>query len=416
VASVRTVLPRPVTEADTILGVRPEIVYEPRTVEEAAEILRETASDGKRLAFVGGGTDLEIGGPLQGLDAVMRTGGLSRIIEHAPADQIVVVEAGVTLATLQTALAEHGQRLALDPPLPERATVGGIVAANAFGPRRARYGSVRDLIIGVSLVRADGTLARGGGKVVKNVAGFDLPKLMVGSLGTLGMIATATFRLHPLPEISETLLLPEREPKEVRALAARIKEAQLEPTSVVAILRAGGGFEVAVRLEGFRAGVAEQQDRLAALLREESGAVCEVLDRTAAGSFWARHDALRVSSPLRAKLAALPSAIDALAADVLPHLLSTLESPSFVWYATLGLGFVCGVPGPADAVAAAVERARTLLSHGGGSLTLLAAPPPIRQRLDVWGPPPPAVSLMRSVKERLDPQRRLAPGRFVGGI
>lgn len=409
-------LARPATDADEILGVRPEIVYEPKTVEEAAEILREAASHGKRLAFVGGGTDLGIGGSPQGLDTVLRTGGLSRIIEHAPSDQIVVVEAGVTLATLQSALARHGQRLALDPPLPERATVGGIVAANAFGPRRARYGSVRDLIIGVSLVRADGTLAHGGGKVVKNVAGFDLPKLMVGSLGTLGLIASATFRLHPLPEVSETLLLPERQAKQVRAVAARIKEAQLEPASVVAILRAGGGFDVAVRFEGFRAGVAEQRERLAALLREEPGAVCEVLDRTAAESFWARHDALRASSPLRAKLAALPSAIDALAADVLPQLLSTFESPSFIWYATLGLGFVCGVPGPADTVAAAVERARALLLRGGGSLTFLAAPSSIRQRLDVWGPPPPALSLMRSVKERLDPQRRLAPGRFVGGI
>jgi len=416
VAGVRTVLARPATDADEILGVRPETVYEPKTVEEAAEILREAAGHGTRIAFVGGGTELEIGGPPEGLHAILRTGGLSRIIEHAPSDQIVVVEAGVTLATLQSTLAKHGQWLALDPPLPERATVGGIVAANAFGPRRARYGSVRDLIIGVSLVRADGTLARGGGKVVKNVAGFDLPKLMVGSLGTLGLIATATFRLHPLPEVSETLLLPERGAKEVRALAAQIREAQLEPTSVVAILRAGGGFDLAVRFEGFRAGVAAQRERLAALLRADPGAGWEVLDRTAADSFWARHDALRVSSPLRAKLAALPSAIEVVAGDVLPHLLSALERPSFIWYATLGLGFVCGVPGPADVVADAAERARVLLSRGGGSLTLLAAPPSLRQRLDVWGPHPPALSLMRSVKERLDPQRRLAPGRFVGGI
>ena len=123
---------------------------------------------------------------------------LERIVEHAPLDQIVIVEAGVRLASLQDALARSGQMLALDPPWAGRATIGGLVATNAFGPRRTRYGSIRDLIIGISIVRADGTEARGGGKVVKNVAGFDVPKLMVGSLGTLGLIATVNFRLHPL--------------------------------------------------------------------------------------------------------------------------------------------------------------------------------------------------------------------------
>src|SRR5262249_7892182 len=159
---------------------------------------------------VGGGTDLGLGAPPARLDAVLATSGLDRVVEHAPSDQIVVVEAGRTLGQLQSVLAEHGQRLALDPAMPGKKTIGGIVAADAFGPRRARFGSVRDLIIGVSFVRADGAAARGGGKVVKNVAGFDLPKLFVGSLGTLGLITTATFRLHPLPEEEVSVLLPGR--------------------------------------------------------------------------------------------------------------------------------------------------------------------------------------------------------------
>ena len=200
-------------EEDAILGVQPSVVFEPESIEEAVEVMRETGRDGKSLAVVGGGTDLELGTPPSRLDVVVRTRRLARVIEHAPSDQIVIAQAGMTLSALQQTLAPHGQQLALDPPLPERATVGGIVAANAFGPRRARYGSVRDLIIGISLVRADGTLARGGGKVVKNVAGFDLPKLLVGSLGTLGMIVSATFRLHPLPEDTATLLMPERDAK-----------------------------------------------------------------------------------------------------------------------------------------------------------------------------------------------------------
>src|SRR5262249_58992203 len=267
--------------------------------------------------------DLELGAPPRKLDAILRTRGLNRIVDHAPSDQIVVVESGRSLADLQADLASHRQRLALDPALPERKTVGGIIAANAFGPRRARFGSVRDLLIGFSFVRADGTPGRGGGKVVKNVAGFDLPKLMVGSLGTLGLITTATFRLHPLPEEETTLFLPARSASDVRALASGIKDAQLEPSSVVAARREDGAYDVAVRFEGFRAGVEEQRDRLAAALRGGS-ASCEILDDPAAGRFWGAHDELRSVPPLRGKLAALPSHIEVLAAEVLPGLAAAI--------------------------------------------------------------------------------------------
>ncbi len=308
-----TAFSRPPAEGDAILGVRPGTVFEPSTVEEAVEVVGESGRGGKALAFVGGGTDLELGAPPRRLDAVVRTSRLSRIVEHAPFDQIVVVEAGMTLEALQAALAPHRQRLALDPPLPGRKTVGGIIAANAYGPRRARFGSVRDLIIGISFVRADGTLARGGGKVVKNVAGFDLPKLMVGSLGTLGLITTATFRLHPLPEEEVTLRLPGRTAAGVRSLMRAVKEAQLEPTSVVAAWRQADQFDVAVRFEGFRAGVAEQRERLAGLVRKEPEGACEVLDEGTARAFWSRHDELRAGPPLRAKLTALPTHIEAIA-------------------------------------------------------------------------------------------------------
>jgi glycolate oxidase FAD binding subunit len=401
-------------EEDAILGVRPSVVFEPESIEEAVEVMRETGRDGKNLAVVGGGTDLELGTPPSRLDVVVRTGRLARVIEHAPSDQIVIAQAGMTLSALQQTLAPHGQQLALDPPLPERATVGGVIAANAFGPRRARYGSVRDLIIGISLVRADGTLARGGGKVVKNVAGFDLPKLLVGSLGTLGMIVSATFRLHPLPEDTATLIVPERDAKGVRALVGKIREAQLEPTSVVAVSWGSSRFDVGVRFEGFGAGVREQRDRMVALLAPDGA--CQVLDEVASAAFWDRHDSLRTAGIFRAKLTALPNAIEEIAEDVLPPLLSVLGNPGFVWYATLGLGFICGAPGSPESVASAVGRTRRLLAKGDGTLTVTAAPASIRERVDVWGSPPSALSLMKSVKARLDPDHRLNPGRFVGGI
>ena len=411
-----TAFARPSAEGDAILGVRPGTVFEPSTVEEAVEIVGESARGGKALAFVGGGTDLELGAPPRKLDAVVRTSRLSRVVEHAPFDQIVVVEAGMTLESLQAALVPHRQRLALDPPLPERKTIGGIIAANAYGPRRARFGSVRDLIIGISFVRADGTLARGGGKVVKNVAGFDLPKLMVGSLGTLGLITTATFRLHPLPEEEVTLRLPGRTAAGVRSLVRAVKEAQLEPTSVVAAWRQADQFDVGVRFEGFRAGVAEQRERLAGLVRKEPEGACEVLDDGTARAFWSRHDELRAGPPLRAKLTALPTQIEAIARDVLPGMLAALADPGFLWYASLGLGFLAGSPANTDSAAAAILAARERVAGLGGTLTLQAAPAAIRERVDVWGPPPPSLPLIQSVKDRLDPQARVSPGRFVGGI
>ncbi|HEX7253500.1 MAG TPA: FAD-binding oxidoreductase [Thermoanaerobaculia bacterium] len=398
---------------DAVLGAVPAEVFEPGSIDEAVAVMRECARGRKSVAIIGGGTDLDCGGPPARLDAVVRTRHLNRVVEHAPSDQIVVAEAGMTLSALQRVLAAHGQQLALDPPLPERATVGGVIAANAFGPRRARYGSVRDLIIGVSFVRADGTLVRGGGKVVKNVAGFDLPRLLVGSLGTLGLIVTGTFRLHPLPEKSATLVLLDCDAKGVRAAVGKLREAQLEPASVVAVARSSSRFDLGVRFEGFGAGVRDQSERTRSLLAESGGAV---RDDEAARVFWQRHDSVRTSGPFRAKVAALPSAIEEITEEALPPLFSALRDSGFVWYATLGIGFVTGVPSAPDAMASAVARARRFLGRGQGTLTISAAPPSIRESLDVWGPPPPSLHLMKSVKERFDPEGRLNPGRFVGGI
>lgn len=405
---------------DAVLGKMPGIVAEPASVEEAAAVVSETSRDGKSLLFVGGGTDLEAGGVPESLDVLLSTRRLDRIVEHAPSDQIAVVEAGVPLAALARVLAAHGQRLALDPPLPERATVGGVIAANAFGPRRARYGTARDLLIGVTLVRADGRLARGGGKVVKNVAGFDMPRLMTGSLGTLGLVATATFRLHPLPEASATLSVAGLAPGTLRTLLGRIRDAQLEPDSVVAFRAGEDRFDLAVRFEGFRPSVGAQRDRLARLGTEASLGV-EALEEAAARAVWARHDAARRGGTVRVKVAALPSALASVERGVFAPLSDALGDPaaSFVWYPTLGLGFAGGSPRDSASIAAvatALGAARRTLAEGGGSLVVLAAPEAVRTAVDPWGGAPSALVLMRAVKLRLDPGRRLAPGRFVGGI
>ena len=405
---------RPGTSADAILGVVPKEVSSPATVEEAAAFLEEKARASSRVGFVGGGTALSLGRPPARLDAVLRTDRLTRIVEHAPSDQIIVVEAGLTLASLQRAVAAHGQRLALDPPLAERRTIGGLVATNGFGARRTRYGSLRDLIIGVSLVRADGAVAKGGGKVVKNVAGFDLPKMMVGSLGTLGLVATATLRLHPLPDSDVTLISRARTARGVRELVAAMRGAQLEPVAVAA-LSANQGLDLGIRFEGFEAGVKEQADRTLALAAKNAAA-CDVLSEAEARAFWERHDALRTAGPLRAKIAMLPSAFEEFFERVLPALGAALSDAACASYPALGISFVSGVPSDDDAVAAAIAKIREFLAPAGGSLVLEEAPDGVRAHADPWGPAPASFGLMRALKDRLDPDGRLNPGRFVGGL
>jgi glycolate dehydrogenase FAD-binding subunit len=452
-----------VTDRDAILGVRPRAVYAPATVDECAEVMTMAARERLRLGFVGGGTSLGHGAAPTALDAVVRTERLARIIEHVPADMVVVAEAGVTLAALQAALGAHGQRLALDAPSPERATIGGLIASGGFGPLRARYGGVRDLIIGVTLVRADGEVARGGGKVVKNVAGFDLPKVACGSLGTLGLVAAAAFRLHPLPEATRTVWAGGLRAEAVVALVAAARDAQLEPASVVAVTQAprgidrrsriagggdpdgsaggagdlprgpdrrsriaGGGdpdgsaggagdlprgidrFELGFRFEGFGRGVEHQASQMIARAHA-AGARAEQLDDAAAAAFWRRHDQVRTAAPLRLRVAGLPTRLASIAA-----LVALLGD--FTWYATLGLGFAGGAMHDLATTVAAVTAARAALVAEGGSLVLEEAPPQLRAAIDPWGPVPPAFSIMERLKRRFDPEGRLNPGRFVGGL
>src|SRR5918995_3057509 len=189
---------REATSEDAVDGVGPSFVAEPGSVEETSELLRFAAEEGLAVSPRGGGTKASLGNPPRELDLILSTVRMDEVIEHVPGDQVVRVQAGIRLRDLQERLAGSDQMLGIDPP-EEGATVGGAVAANSTGPRRYRYGTIRDLIIGITVILSDGTVAKAGGKVVKNVAGYDLSKLFTGSLGTLGVIANANFRLHPRP-------------------------------------------------------------------------------------------------------------------------------------------------------------------------------------------------------------------------
>lgn len=371
------------------------IEYSPANIEECSAALATS----HQISFAGGGTEAELGNPAVA-DAVVRSDRMRRIVDYSPSDMVLTAEAGVTLAEVNEAAREQKQRLALDPPQPERATMGGLVATGAYGPRRARYGAIRDLIIGVTMIRADGVVARGGGKVVKNVAGFDLPKLACGSLGTLGMIATATFRLHPLPEMSATTLFEGLPADGVLPLVNSVRQAQLEPASVVAIRTSAGRYDLGFRFEGFGKGVTQQVKRVLTLGRASA------LSDDDAAAFWKRHDETRSGGPARIRIAALPSAFTQVSSIV-----EELRPSSFAWYATLGLGFVA-----CAGDAAAISTARAKIAGMSGSLVIESAPAEVRAGIDVWGPVPSSFRIMEELKLRFDPERRLNRGRFVGGL
>lgn len=405
---------RDATAADAVLGATPRLVFEPTSHAQCADAFARAREHRWSLAPVGGRTELGLGPAPTRLDAVVSARRLDRIIEHCPPDQVISVEAGITLAALQGALSEHGQRLAFDPPRADQATIGGLLATNAFGPLRTRFGSLRDLVIGVGILRADGSFARGGGKVVKNVAGFDLPKLMVGSLGTLGMIVSATFRVHPLPETQATLRIRGLDPAWVVSLAHGLRQRQLEPSAVVA-LGPYADLDVLVRFEGFGAGVRDQCEALMGLAGD-LGRTLEALTTAEAAVAWQRHDAMRTRGNARVKVAVLPTSLRSAAADVLAPLTGALALPTTVWYPTLGLGFVAGDAVEGEVFARAVGEARAATARLGGSLIVHDLPADMRAKVDVWGPPPIALPLMKRVKDRFDPDGRLNPGRFVGGL
>ncbi len=408
---------RPAAPGDEVLGLSPRLVFEPATEAEAAEAMRACARDRLRVLVVGGGTDLGLGHRPTGIDAVIRTTRLAGVLEHAPHDQIVRALAGTTLSALQARLAPHGQRLALDPPFPTLATLGGLVCANGYGPLRASRGSTRDLVIGATLVRADGVVARGGGKVVKNVAGFDLPRLLVGSLGTLGLLTSVNFRLHPLPEARTTLRFAPADGAGVRAVVKAALAAQVEPAALCALCgEAPGALSLGVRFEGFGPGVAGQVARLLDAAGK-AGVPGQPLEEAAAAAFWAACDAARERGPVRARLSAPPGAAGAMAA-ALSTLSRALPGGAAGWYPTLGLGFAGGEASGAAPLAAALAEARAGLGALHGAVVLSAVPEALRAGLDPWGPAPPApaLALMRRLKAQLDPEGRLAPGRMVGGI
>jgi glycolate oxidase FAD binding subunit len=413
------------TETDEIAGVRPQFIVEPANEAEVAAVLAFADREGLKVLVRGGGTQSGLGFPPTGGDIILSTTWLNQVVEHVPHDMTVTVQAGLPLDNLQTILSQQRQWLALDPILEAEATIGGLIATNVSGSRRLRYGGVRDQIIGIRVVLPDGTIGKGGGKVVKNVAGYDLPKLFAGSLGTLGVIASATFRLYPLPTASRTVVLTTSEPFFLWDLALRTLSSTLVPT-IMDILGSNDQerpYTMAVRFEmGQEAAEAQAATlvELAANVSARLGKTAKILHGEAEEQFWScakAHFAVwgNTGAALTLKTSVLPtemvSWVDSLHHTAQEGHLSTM------WRAHAGHGLIFTQLAGADetTVASAVEALRLSAQYLQGSLAVLDGPATLTQQLDVWGTTP-ALDVMHRLKSRFDPHATLNPGRFVGRI
>jgi glycolate oxidase FAD binding subunit len=422
------------TAADSIGDVTPSFVASPSSTDEAAALLRAAAEHGLSVVPRGGGSRLSWGTPPVSADVVvdMSSGfpesGVpgpgsagsgsagsesagSGVIEHAAGDLVARVRAGARMGAVREILSAAGQEIALD--VPDEATVGGVVASGLAGPRRLRYGTPRDLLIGVTFVRADGTVAHSGGKVVKNVAGYDLGKLLAGSQGTLGLITEAVFRLHPLPAARSFVTASYPSAAAAAPAVSAAAASQLVPSAVeVRRAKPGGPVGVGVLLEGSESGVAARAAAMAVLLRAAGSSRTA---RAAAGPAWwpgapqARSGTLIQVSFWVSALESVLDSVDTVSRDLGIPAAVTGSAGAGVVYIRLGANT------PAHLLARLVTTLRRTLQHERGGVLVLAAPGPVRTALSGHGGLAgtlPSARLMRAVKDRFDPGHRLSPGRI----
>lgn len=402
-------------------GVVPVHVVDAATIDEVRDAVRTTAATGEALVASGRGRHLDVGDAPARCDLLLRLAGLSRIREHHAADMTITVDAGCTLAGIDAALAAEGQWLALDAPAPEDTTVGGLLAANLAGPLRASHGTARDLLLGLRWVSAQGELVAAGGKVVKNVAGYDLHKAHVGALGTLGVLVEATFKVRPRPPHERALVVSCADPRSAitAALDARdtFEPAWLEAASG-SVLGVDGPAAIAVGWLGIEPELDDAERRVRARLAATDGAhVARTLaDGDAAALRRRLADFCLTPAGAVLRVATLPDALG----DAIAGLVSTAGSGAMRWAAHAANGVARVLVDEPSSVARIVADTRPRLERAGGSLVVERATRDVKHLLaahgGVFGDPGPGRELMRRLKDAFDPGRVLSPGRYVAGI
>ncbi len=406
-------------------GLVPRAVVAPRSAGETARALAFASERGLAVGVLGGGTRRRLGNPPARLDVVLLTRALDAVTEYEPTDFVITAQAGISLTALAAVTAPHGQMLSLDPPALPGSTLGGALSADASGPRRFLHGTARDLVIGIEAALPDGTVVRSGGRVVKNVAGYDLKKLFLGAIGTLGVITASSLKLHAIPEDERFLAAGFARAPDAAACAARLLYAGLDlgaldlANGALAAVAGGdpGLWTLALSIAGAASSTAAQAEEALALCRragasstqmhsgDEARAAC---DRLRAASLAGTDEvALRAGVPVGNTV---PFAAE------MEKSLAPLGMPRIG--ARAGNGIVtallrAGAPGP---IAAAAEEIRERAGALGGSLAIESAPPEVKRAIEVWGAPAPLTRLSARVKEAFDPRGVMAPGRLPGPI
>jgi glycolate oxidase FAD binding subunit len=426
------VFPREEAASYAVDGIIPQVVAMPATVEEVAEVMRIASREDAAVILWGSGTTISLGNTPRRYDIALCLSHLNAVVEYEPADVTATVQVGKTLADLQRHLAEHGQFLALDPPSAQESTIGGILAVNASGPSRHAYGTARDLILGMRAVQADGRIIKAGGRVVKNVAGYDLSRLFIGSLGSLGIIVEASFKLAPLPKAERTavVLLPSaQEAWRFANQTANLSLRAVELLNAVALRQvatvreaAQDGYALVLAAAGEPAAVERSLREIGELSRRAAAALAEV-DESAQRQLWQAIASLARPShsdaALVCKAAVLPSRVPALSERIDTTGRELGLAPLLVSHLTAGIVYSAWPLPQDEGVQRALDLATTLrqaVAGLGGSLVIEACPLALKEKIDVWGEPAADFPLMRRIKEQFDPQGILNPGRFLGRL
>ena len=456
---------RETTAAHVVDGVPPGAVVFPKNADQVSKSVRFARQANLAVVPWGSGSKMSMGNPPERLDLVLNTGRMNHMIDVDTANMTITVEAGVKFRDIQARLATEEDRcylpledlvteadevicsershsgsfLSLDPAFAERATIGGIIAANSSGPRQLLYRLPRDIILGVRMVSPNGDILGSGGKTVKNVSGYDISKLMVGSLGTLGVLCEMTFKLLPLPEKMETLLLSFDAFSGAAAFAERVFETSLLPAAVEIMNRAayerlavvGGadpgksGYAAAVALEGFEQAVDRMRSEIRVMGEAEGACSHMVLSEERHRSFWLAVSDLgaagdrpfaidaKLNYPISEWKKIVHAVEDICSKATLSHAFQVRAGNGIcMLYLTPDAGHSTGAERAVESLDALLGQCREV----GGNLVIRRAPPGMKSRLTMWGEPGPHFVVMKRIKDRMDPARIMSPGRFVGGL
>jgi glycolate oxidase FAD binding subunit len=394
----------------------------PESVDALRRAVVERVAQGFALYPQGGGTALDYGGIPRAPGVAIETRALDRVVDYPAADMTITVEAGITLAALRAVLAREQQRVLIDAPQADRATLGGVFATNTSGPRRFGAGRPRDQVIGVSFVNAEGALVKGGGRVVKNVAGYDFPKLLTGSLGTLGVITQLTLKVRPIPEASALVWASFARPDALAGILDRLNTSATRPIAVELLNPSGakltgealglpaGGWVLAAGFEDNATTVSWEVDRVRSELGQVETVIREGADAEPLWSALTGFPAVE-AGPVSFTASLRPSSIVAF--------VEGLDPARWAVQAHAGNGIVRGhALGPIDDdwLGPEVDRLRDRADRDGGSLILPRCPTHRKAALRVWGTPRPDWAMAERVKHALDPKGVMNPGRFVGTI